>query len=93
MSLDIRLPIGMLFTILGVLLAGYGLASDPAIYQRSLGYNVNLTWGMAILIFGVVMLVFGRRGTSSVRPAEATPEGRAIEQAEHARGVESDLTP
>lgn len=92
MNLDIRLPMGMLFTILGVLLAGYGLVSDPAIYERSLGLNLNLAWGAAILIFGVVMLVFGRRGTSSARPAEESAEGRAIEAAEQARGVESDPT-
>lgn len=92
MNLDIRLPMGMLFTILGVLLAGYGLVSDQAIYERSLGLNLNLTWGAVILIFGVVMLVFGRRGTSSSRPAEESAEGRAIEEVEHARGVESDTT-
>jgi hypothetical protein len=89
MHLDIRLPIGLLFTVLGVLLAGYGVTSNPAIYQRSLGHNVNLLWGLALLAFGVVMLLFGRRGTSGVRPAEATPEGRAIEQAERRSGIES----
>jgi len=82
MNLDIRLPMGMLFTILGLLLTGYGIMSDPVIYQKSLGYNLNLTWGLAILAFGVVMLFFGRRGTSSIRPAEATPDARA--------GIESD---
>jgi len=91
MSLDIRLPIGMLFTVLGLLLAGYGVVGDPAIYERSLGYNVNLVWGLVLLGFGVLMLVFGRRGTSSVRLAETTPEGRAIEQVEHERGIESDV--
>lgn len=90
MSLDIRLPIGMLFALLGLLLAGYGATSDPAIYQRSLGHNVNLVWGLALLVFGGVMLALGRRGTSSVRPAETTPEGRAIERIEHQSGVERD---
>jgi len=61
MPLDIRLPIGMLFTLVGLLLAGYGALSDPAIYQRSLGYNVNLVWGLVVLAFGVLMLVLGRR--------------------------------
>ena len=62
MGLDIRLPIGALFSFLGVLLAGYGLFSDNAIYERSLGINVNLWWGAVLLLFGVVMFVFGRRG-------------------------------
>ena len=70
MNLDIRLPIGMLFTLLGVLLAGYGALSDPSVYQRSLGYNVNLIWGLVLLAFGAFMLVRGRRGTSGVPPAK-----------------------
>lgn len=70
MNLDIRLPIGMLFALLGLLLAGYGAISDPAVYQRSLGYNLNLIWGLVLLAFGAFMLVLGRRGKSGVRPAE-----------------------
>ena len=49
MGLDIRLPIGFLFSIFGVLLIAYGLLSDPAIYQRSLGININLEWGIVML--------------------------------------------
>jgi hypothetical protein len=65
MNLDIRLPIGLLFTILGLLLTGYGMISDPGIYIRSLGYNVNVSWGLVLLAFGIVMLVLGRRRKSS----------------------------
>ena len=68
MNLDIRLPMGMLFTILGVLLVGYGAMSDRAIYQKSLGMNLNLGWGLVILAFGLVMFVLGRRGMSSDKP-------------------------
>jgi len=63
MGLDIRLPIGALFSFLGVLLAGYGLFSDNAIYERSLGINVNLWWGAVLLLFGVAMFIFGRRAS------------------------------
>jgi len=63
MPLDIRLPIGMLFTLVGLLLTGYGALSDTALYQRSLGYNVNLVWGVVLLAFGVFMLVLGRRAS------------------------------
>jgi hypothetical protein len=62
MGLDVRLPIGMLFSVLGILLTLFGAFSDPALYQRSLGVNVNLIWGVVLLAFGVVMLVLGRRG-------------------------------
>jgi hypothetical protein len=64
LGLDIRLPIGALFTLLGVLLAGYGLGSNATVYQRSLGINVNLVWGMVLLVFGLVMILLGRRGVS-----------------------------
>ena len=64
MKLDLRLPIGLMFSIIGVLLALFGLASDPAIYQRSLGINVNLWWGLVLVVFGLVMLWLVRRGTA-----------------------------
>ena len=64
MKLDLRLPIGLMFSIFGLLLAGYGVASDPAIYQRSLGVNVNLWWGLVLLVFGLVMLWLVRRGAA-----------------------------
>jgi hypothetical protein len=60
-DLDIRLPIGLMFTIIGVLLVLYGLTSDSSIYTRSLGINVNLAWGVVLTIFGAVMLALGRR--------------------------------
>ena len=63
MGLDIRLPVGAFFAILGVALSAYGLLGDPAIYQRSLGINVNLEWGIVLLLFGSIMAAFGRRGT------------------------------
>ncbi len=56
MSLDLRVPIGLLFAALGALLAVYGLVSDPAIYQVSLGINVNLWWGLVLAGFGLIML-------------------------------------
>ena len=64
-GLDVRLPIGGLFTVVGALLAGYGLrtAGEPALYARSLGINMNLWWGGAMLLFGLVLLgIAWRRG-------------------------------
>jgi hypothetical protein len=57
-ALDIRLPIGALFTVLGALLAGYGLATAGSrdLYARSLSVNVNLWWGLVLLLFGALML-------------------------------------
>ena len=56
MRLDVRFPIGGMFSILGALLTLYGITSDRAIYARSLGINVNLWWGLVLLAFGLVML-------------------------------------
>jgi hypothetical protein len=70
MRLDIRLPIGLLFAILGGLLAVFGLVtgfSSGALYERSLGININLWWGLVMLAFGIVMIVVGRRGTMDGR--------------------------
>ena len=61
MGVDIRIPIGLMFTILGLLLAVFGLLSDSSIYQRSLGINVNLLWGAVLTVFGIIMLLMGRR--------------------------------
>jgi hypothetical protein len=61
MKLDIRLPIGLLFSILGVLLVLYGAFSDSTVYERSLGININLWWGAAMLVFGSMMLFLSRR--------------------------------
>ena len=62
MRLDLRLPIGLMFTIIGAMLTVYGLVSDEAIYARSLGINVNLRWGVVLLGFGLAMLVLTARG-------------------------------
>jgi uncharacterized membrane protein len=65
MSFDIRLPIGLLFLAIGAILIAYGLTSGPAIYAaHSLGININLLWGAALGVFGLVMLAMtlGKKG-------------------------------
>jgi hypothetical protein len=71
MRLDIRIPIGLLFAILGSLLTGYGLFTDRAIYHRSLDINVNLWWGLVMLVFGVLMALAGRRGRAAGSPGRS----------------------
>lgn len=60
---DIRIPIGLMFTIIGVIISIFGVVttSNSAMYQKSLGINVNLIMGVFMLIFGLVMLYFARR--------------------------------
>ena len=62
MGLDIRLPIGLMFTLIGAILLVYGALGDHSIYAKSLGVNVNFVWGIVLLIFAQIMIVLGRRG-------------------------------
>ena len=70
MNVDIRVPIGFMFFMIGVLLTGYGAATtgDVELYAKSLGYNINLWWGMALLIFGGSFLFMGWRSSRSTKP-------------------------
>lgn len=61
MGLDIRLPIGLMFTIIGALLTLFGAFGTKAIYTRSLDINVNLLWGVVLLIAGIMFVIFGNR--------------------------------
>ena len=61
MGLDIRLPIGLMFALLGAVLAIWGVIADPVIYDRSLGYNVNLAWGIVLFVFGALLLFMVRK--------------------------------
>jgi hypothetical protein len=63
MGIDIRLPIGMLFSILGIILAIFGAIGDKSRYSQSLGVNVNLWWGIVLIVFGAIMLMLSRRGS------------------------------
>jgi hypothetical protein len=63
MSLDLRIPMGLMFSLLGVILTGFGLATNGSlIYNASLGINVNKWWGLVLLAFGITMYILGRRG-------------------------------
>lgn len=66
MSFDLRLPIGILFTVFGLILTSYGVATRGSeMYQKSLGKNINLEWGIVLLVFGLFMLLLTRLGRKS----------------------------
>jgi hypothetical protein len=84
MGLDIRWPIGLMFTLIGAMLVVFGLAtgSNTEMYKHSLGINVNVCWGSLLLVFGLAMLTMAWRGSrkpsppavdSSSKPNEAAP--------------------
>lgn len=64
MHLDVRIPIGAMFTLFGALLIVFGVFSDRQIYvEHSMGININLIWGFVLLAFGIVMLLLARLGS------------------------------
>jgi hypothetical protein len=63
MKVDLRYPLGLLFTAFGVLLVGYGLFA-PSVRALMVAVNVNLYAGLAMLIFGVLMLGLAKRAES-----------------------------
>jgi hypothetical protein len=72
MHLDLRLPLGLMFSIFGALLVIYGLSSDQSIYARSLDINVNLWWGFVLLLFGLLMFAL------ALRARRRKPDGHGI---------------
>jgi hypothetical protein len=82
MGLDIRWPIGLMFSLIGAMMVVYGIftSSNAEMYKHSLGININLIWGLLLLIFGVTMLVLAWRGakegagqTGSGEPSVGSP--------------------
>ncbi len=62
MNFDLRLPIGILFSLFGLILTAYGLVTRGSeIYNKSLGHNINISWGIVLLVFGAIMLIFALR--------------------------------
>ncbi len=62
MGLDIRIPLGLIFLITGGIISLYGFFTrHSAIYEKSMGINLNLTWGALMVLFGLVMFLLGRR--------------------------------
>jgi hypothetical protein len=84
MNFDIRIPIGSMFAILGAILTVYGLVSERAIYAKSLGLNVNFTWGLVLLLFGAVMLGLAKlkssRASRAARPSTPAHPGPSSER-------------
>ena len=65
MGLDIRIPLSLSFLALGIILAVYGaITRGSAIYVRSLGVNVNLMWGVVMILFGLIMILTTKKRRS-----------------------------
>jgi putative copper export protein len=64
MGLDIRWPIGLMFSLIGLMMVIYGVVtgSNTEMYARSLNTNVNLYWGLLLVGFGAFMLIMAWKG-------------------------------
>ncbi|MGC1294663.1 MAG: hypothetical protein WA869_06455 [Alloacidobacterium sp.] len=75
MNLDLRIPMGLMFLIVGAIMSIFGFFTrGSVIYERSVGMNINLIWGLVMLVFGLLMLLLGRAGDrrSAPEPIEGT---------------------
>ncbi len=68
MNLDLRIPMGMMFTMIGAVLMAFGLAirGKTEFYANGVGVNADLWWGLVLLVFGVIVLTLGRRGQARI---------------------------
>jgi hypothetical protein len=72
MNFDLRLPIGIMFSLFGAILTIFGaVSSKSAIYEEhSLGININLIWGIVLLVFGLFMLFLALKGGKKPGPPQ-----------------------
>jgi intracellular septation protein A len=61
MNFDLRLPLGLIFTIYGIILIVTGLTSTPEIIRQTLDQNITLAWGVVQFLFGLTMLFLSRK--------------------------------
>jgi len=66
LNLDIRMPMGLMFLVVGAVLAVFGAVTNAdAMYERSLGHNINLYWGLLLFVIGAIMVVMARRASKA----------------------------
>jgi solute:Na+ symporter, SSS family len=78
MKMDMRIPLGMMFTLFGTMLAAFGLSTrdNVGLYLKSLGIDVNVWCGFVLLVFGILMLALGRRGQAKMEKSPPAPGAR-----------------
>jgi hypothetical protein len=84
MNLDLRIPMGLMFTLTGAILTLFGLKTngDAELYAKSLGINANLWWGLVLLVFGLTMFILGQRRQRRLAKEPPIP----VQQGEVRRG-------
>ena len=83
---DLRLLIGGLFTLYGVLLTIYSFFTSPAQIQKAAGINMNLWLGLGMLVLGLLFLLWIRLAPLSRDPdlqADSNPTDRRQDPRAH----------
>ncbi|MGH9607388.1 MAG: hypothetical protein ACRD3N_17000 [Terracidiphilus sp.] len=77
MDIDLRIPMGMMFTLIGAVLMAFGLStrSNAALYAPSMGIDVNLWWGAVLMLFGLILVPLGRRGQLKIEKSKEQGTG------------------
>ncbi len=81
--LDVRLPIGLLFLVLGAMLTIYGYMNPPLekLYFNQVGLplNLNVPWGILMTLFGIIMVSLARldRVAALERDLKAAADAKA----------------
>ena len=85
MSFDLRIPVGLMFSLVGMILSAFGFASrgSAKLYAPSLGINANLWWGLVLLVFGLSMLLLGRRGQRRIEKERQLPPAKGDARRKH----------
>jgi len=75
MGLDIRIPLGLVFLIIGGMMGVYGIFTNgnTEMYEKSLGMNINLIWGGLMFAFGLIMFLFGKFSKQQEAAADVKP--------------------
>lgn len=75
MKLDLRIPLGLMFTLVGLILSIFGAVTrGSAIYAQSADLNINLIWGIVMVVFGVTMYLLGRHADKHPRISPLTDD-------------------
>ena len=73
MKRDLRIPMGLMFTIAGLILTIFGAVTHgSSLYARSAGMNINLIWGLVMVAFGVTMFLLGWRADKQTKGTTVT---------------------
>ena len=75
MNFDLRLPIGIMFTVFGVIVTAIGVIERES--STRLDININLVWGLVMLAFGGFMLLLALRGKSTSGPPDQTGSAKS----------------